>query len=270
MKGNILFKHSANAGDLIACLAGIRQVCNDQGRKAVICQSLDIPSDYLGQQHPVVDNDGQKVMMNHSMFDMLRPLLLNQVYIYDFVVYEGQKTHVDIDIIREQCFVNLPFGSIQQWVFMAFPDMATDLSKPWISVESKIGIDLIAGDVILVNATERYRNHLINYYFLKDFQDKLVFAGTEKEHQIFCKKWKLTFPRLIVNNFLELAQAIKSCKFLLANQSSCWNLAEAMKTPRILEICAQAPNCQAFIGEKSYGFLHQGALEYYFNKLINE
>jgi len=128
----------------------------------------------------------------------------------------------------------------------------------------------LATKQIVLNFTERYRNHSINYFFLKKYQDNLIFAGTKKEHESFCINWELEMPRLEIKNFLDLAYVIRDCKFFLGCQSFCWNLAEAMKTPRILEICQYAPNCQPFIGEDSYGFLHQVGVEYYVEKLMNK
>ncbi|MHA4791091.1 hypothetical protein, partial [Klebsiella pneumoniae] len=77
-------------------------------------------------------------------------------------------------------------------------------------------------------------------------------------------QWQLNIPRLEITNFLELAYALKESRFMLGNQSMNWNLAESLKTPRILEVCQYAQNCQPLIGEDSYGFFHQVGLEYYF------
>jgi hypothetical protein len=97
-------------------------------------------------------------------------------------------------------------------------------------------LKLVKGKVI-INFTERYRNTMIDYNFLKHYAPDLIFAGTEREHWLFCNQWGLgSVPRLVVKDFLELAYAIKNCRFLLGNQSMNWNLAEAMKTPRLLEI----------------------------------
>ena len=71
------------------------------------------------------------------------------------------------------------------------------------------------------------------------------------------------------NKLLE-AYALKEARFLLSNQSLCWNLAEGLKTPRILEICQYAQNCQPMIGEHSYGFFHQVGVEYYFRVLYGQ
>lgn len=268
-------KHMANIGDAIASLASLKSYYETTGKKIIFCQQIDVEASYyIGAVHPTTSNEGVQVMMNEKMFKMMKPLLLSQEYIEDVVIFNGQKIDIDLDVIRSEVFVNMPYQAIQQWIMMAYPDLLADLSKAWINLRPHtIYYDngkVKSENKVVLNFTERYRNCGINYFFLKKYQDSLIFAGTEKEHSIFCNKWDLAIPRLIVNDFLELAYIIRDCKFLLSNQSMIWNLSEAMKTPRILEICQYAPNCQPFIGEDSYGFLHQVGVEYYVEKLMNK
>jgi hypothetical protein len=252
----------------------------------IFVQQINVPADYYsGAVHPTLDESGTMVMCNQKMFDMIKPLLLSQEYIEDMEVYNGQPINVDLDVIRKKIFVNLPFGAIQQWIFMAYPDLSYDLSKSWIDVgevdisdcyfqysnliTTYMPIDDLK-DMAILNFTERYRSADINYFFLKRHKNNLVFAGTEKEYQIFCDKWELEIPRLIVNNFLQLAYIMKKARFIYSNQSFMWNLAEAMKIPRVVELCQHAPNVQAFIGEHSYGYLHQSGAKYYFELLMKK
>lgn len=261
-------KHFCNPGDAIASLAGIKSYFDQNQRKVTWLQQLNVPATYYpGATHGTVSDTDMHTMvcMNRTMYEMLKPLLLSQEYIHDVDIYNGQpNVLIDIDRIRKEIFVNLPQGQIQAWLMYAYPDLAYDLSKPWINLPDADHpmIEKVKGK-ILVNFTERYRNAHVNYFFLRKFKHRLLFAGTEKEHLLFVNKWQLDMPRLEVKDFLELAYAIKYCQFLLANQSMCWNLAEAIKSPRILEICEFAPNCMPFVGEKSYGFYHQTGLEHY-------
>lgn len=261
----IKFKHYCNSGDLIAALAGIRQVCKDLGQKAEIYQQLNVPADYYpGAVHPV-QKEGLMVNMNKSTFEMIKPLVLSQPYIGGFKEYAGQKITVDLDVIRSKCFVNMPFGMLPSWPMLAYPDMAADLSEPWLSAKPAT----TSNGFVILNFTERYRNPTISYFFLKKYKN-LLFAGTEKEHAMFCEQWKLKIPYLRVENFLELAQCIRGSLFFSGNQSMNWNIANAMGHPRILEMSSMAPNCQPFVGKKNYGYYHQGAAEYYFEKLMKQ
>lgn len=259
-------KHFPNLGDQIAVMPACKKYWEITGRKIKFCQVINQAASYYpGAQHGTVDDSGTMVTMNNAMFDMMKPLMESQEYIHSYVKYEGQTIDLDFDVIRGKTFVNLPHAAIQCWIVYAFPDLSFDLSKPWITLKGKCPAHIkkqVSGKVIL-NFTERYRNGMIDYFFLKNYMPDLIFAGTEREYWLFCNKWQLTIPRLEVNNFLEYTHAINECRFILCNQSFGWNVAEAIKKPRILEVCQYAQNCQIMVGGDSYGFFHQTGVEYY-------
>lgn len=266
-------KHSVNTGDLIASMGAMKRFYDATGRKVIISQFIDMLANYYqGATHPVKNSAGEHVCMNLKVFDMLKPLVESQSYVHSFEKYEGQKIDLDFDTIRGKTFVNLPNGAIQNWIVYAFPDLAFDISKPWITVEGKCPkriSDQVKGKVIL-NFTERYRNNVMDYFYLKSYSNDIVFAGTEKEHWNFCNQWQLDIPKLDDKNFLEYAYALRECRFFIGNQSSGWNLCQAMGIPRVLEICSFAPNCHNGIGHDSYGYYHQVGNEYYFRMLYNK
>lgn len=258
--------HAINAGDLIASLAGIKHLCESKGDKAIIYQQLNRPGEYYPNAfHPIEDDQGRPVCMNEKTFDMLRPLLLAQDYIEGFEVYTGQQVDYDLDAVRLKVYCGAPHYPLQKWLWMAYPEMATDLSRPWL----KVDIELLGMDKILVNFTERYRNYAVNYFFLKQYESDLLFVGTDDEYKRFKEAYNLDFPKLIINDFYDLALALKSCRFFLGNQSMCWNMAEAMKVPRILELFPYAQNCNSY-GANGYEYYHQHAVEHYVNQLYNE
>lgn len=282
----LTYLHNCNSGDLLCALPGIRAAFRKFGKKAIICQVLDFPGHYMpGLVHSVKDAKGVQVTMNQRMFDMLKPLLLAQDYVEDFQVYTNQKIDIDLTIIRESVlcdednpevppkiiaakqFVNIPNLALTTWIMHAYPAMACDISEPWIETP---GLTVIYKKYILINRTERYINPSIKYSFLKKYQDDILFTGTEKEHQLFCKEFGLDFNRLQVDDFLELAEIMKLCRFFVGNQSFPWNLANAMAVPRILEMCSYAPNCHPFIGKDNYGFYQQLPFEYYFEELYHK
>ncbi len=275
-------RHYCNIGDIIASLIGLKKYYEITGKKLVYMQQLNVRGRYYdGAVHPVTNN-GEQVMCNQTVWDKIVPLLKAQEYIEDAVVYTGQKVDIDFTVIRQQIFVGMPYWAIQQWLFMAFPDISADISKAWVEIpETDIstcklqqGAILLPlpelQDKVIVNFTERYRNEDIDYFFLKNYQDNLIFSGTKKEHELFCNKWELDIPILVHDDFLQLAYIMKKVKFLLANQSFSWNLAESAKIPRLLEYCFGAPNCQAFIGPDTYGYLNNIGLEYYFDLLLKK
>lgn len=264
MEKFIKVKTSSPAGDLVSFMAGLRRLWEDTGKRSVVYQRLDMVGAGTDTSvHPYKNGFDEPVCMNQYAFDMLYPFMTSQTYIKDFLVYKGEKDlDVDFDLIRQERYTNQPRGSLNRWFNYVFPQMASNLSKPWVHVKAK------GHGKIVVNFTQRYRNNLPTYFFLKEYQDNIVFAGLEKERDIFCSTWNLDIPHLPVTDFLDLAKKIKGCKFFLGNQSFCYQLAESMKVPRILEIFPMMPNVIP-VGDQAYDFYHQGSLDYYF-KLLNK
>ncbi len=276
----IIVKHSFNSGDLIVLLSGLKHLYKKTGKKSIVYQNLDLPAYFYDEKnniindiHPVKDLQNNIVCMNRGMWDMLKPLLESQDYIEKFEIWEGQEVDYDIDLIRDSKVIPMPAGLLHHYSWTIYPEMSCDLSEKWLNcyplgeaetTKGKISVS----DKIIINRTERYQNVYISYYFLKNFQHKIIFAGTEGEHEKFCSTWKLDTPRLIVKDFYELARVINSSAGFLGNQSFCWHLADAQKVPRILELCPQFPNTFP-TGANGHAFYRQKSLEYYFDKLIN-
>ena len=211
-------KHSVNIGDLWGAMGAVKRYCELINKKIIISQLCNLPAAYYpNATHPTL-NEGVMVTMNDSMWDMCKPLVEHQPYIHSFEKYSGQKIDVDFDAIRQKVFVNLPHGALPAWIPYAYPDLQFDISKAWIFVKGKCPpkIKKQVNRKIIINFTERYRNHLIDYNFLKTYAPDLIFAGTEREHFIFCQRWQLNIPRLEVNNFLELGYAIRDARFTLS------------------------------------------------------
>jgi len=262
--------HSFPAGDLLSLLPGLKQVAKDSDCKWIIYQRVNQPygvhGAYLGAKYSIFDEAGDAVMMNIPVFKALRPLLLAQDYIEDFREWEGEQIDFNFDLIRENP-TTMPGGCINRWPMYIWPDMATDLSQPWIYFPYKIDQRVIGK--ILINRTERYNNILISYNFLKQYGDNVMFIGLPNEHEIFCKQNKLDIPRLEASDYLEIAIALYNCKLYIGGQSSIFQVAEGLKIPRVLEVCNSIPNVIGS-GPGFYDFLTQKALEYYVNKLFNE
>lgn len=262
----ITYKTSSPAGDCISFLAGIRQMWKETGKKAVIYQQLNA----LGKQgdisQPYLDEQGRSIMMGETMFNQLKPLVEAQEYVESYLEFKGEEVFFDLDDIRQKVYVGQPHGSLNRYLFYAFPQTNCDLSEAWLNAEDNY--DDLALNKVIINFTSRYRNSYMNYYFLKKYEDLIWFAGLKEEYELFSKQWGLNIKWLAVDNFLELAAYIKKCKFFLGNQSMCFQIAEAVKTPRILEIFAMFNNVIP-TGKDAYDSYHQSPIEFYFDKLIN-
>lgn len=267
--GNKSVCHAGNIGDVFASLAATKEFSRLSGNKInyYLFKNRKAVYPFGIMKHPTVGDDGATlVMLNDEMIRMMTPLLKAQDYIADAKEWEGEAVDVDFNKMRET-YINMGAGILSRWLFFVFPNLACDISQPYITVPDT-DKDLAKGKII-VNRTERYNNELISYFFLKKYENELLFTGTEGEHQKFCKEWKLDIPYLKVNDFLELAQAIKQCRFYLSGQSMGFQIAEGMKTPRILEVCQACPNVIP-IGGKGFDFAAQLGLEYYFKTLYDE
>lgn len=256
------FKIGVFSGDIIYLLSSIKHTCEQANRKAEIYISLNHPwgDSVEGQKHPYG--------VNRYAFDMMRPLVESQSYIACFKEWKGEKITQDLDEMRTQTHSTMPHGSIMRWAGQIWPDMQPDGNKDWLEVDTGSWAAFPAYDnlnlkeKILINRTARWRNDHINYWFLREHKEHLIFTGLPEEHEDFCKSWELDIPLLKVQDFLELAVAIKTCRYFIGNQSLCFALAEAMKVPRLLEICRYAPNVIPS-GPGGYDFMHQFALEWF-------
>ena len=263
----IRFKHSANLGDLVACMASVKKICDDRNAKAIMYQRVGMEAFYYeGAKHPTVDDNGSNVCMNRTGLKMIKPLLKSQYYIEDVLEWNGEDVDFDLDNIRNT-FVNMPYGNIQRWYGYVYPQMFCDLSYPWIEVYNNEDTITDVSNKVIINFTSRYRNNKITYYFLRYHLENLLFVGTDDEYKDFCEKYNLNIDRLVVKDFRDLMLYLNNCKFFLGNASFCFNLAEAMKIPRILEACNFSPSCTPH-GSDGYEFYHQPSLEYFFKKLI--
>jgi len=261
------FLHNGSIGDTWAAIPAINTYYKKYGKKAVLyLKNGQKAFYYKGAVHPTFNDAGENVMLNGKMIEMMIPLLRAQESILDAKVWNNEKIHIDLNMFRETN-VGMPSFCISRWQFYTWPDLACDLSKVWLTVPDN-DKDLAKGKII-VTRSERYNNPNISYKFLSNYENDVLFVGTELEYHIFRLRNGLDIPRLVVNDFLELAQALKQCKFHISNQTQAFQLSQGLKIPRIVELCEFAPNVIPY-GEKAYDFFAQEALEYYVRELNGE
>jgi hypothetical protein len=262
------FLSSGNAGDTIAAIPAMREFFRKTGIRPILYLREGVEAFYYeGAVHPVKSEaTGKNVMLNRKMIEMLIPFLKAQSFFEDVKLWEGEDVGTDLDQIRETS-VGMPGLSINRWYFYVYPDLACDLTKPWLEIPPTE--KNLAKGKIIITRTERYLNDYISYSFLKPYEDELIFSGTMREYNNFCMSFDLNIPKLTVNNFLDLAQAIDQSRFHISNQTMANQISQGVFKPSILEVCTFAPNCIQ-VGEDRYDFLAQPALEYYFDLLRNK
>jgi hypothetical protein len=263
--------HWYNSGDFLTLMPGLKHKYETFGVKTRVYQKLNMPvGDPNWSDHSVKNEVGVNTSMNQYMFEMMRPLVESQEYIESWVPWEGQEVDYDSIRSRDSRMIPIPHSDIHFWHFYMFPELTCDLGEAWIKLPPNGNVfnDIVISDHVIVNRTWRYTNPYISYYFLKEYENNLIFSGTEEEHKLFCETFNLEMPRLIVKDFLELAQALKSCRFFLGNQSLNFHIANSIKSKRILEVCASYCNTLPH-GKDGWAFLHQPALEIIFRALFN-
>ena len=229
----ITFKHSGNAGDIIYALPSIKMICEKQNKQAVLYIRLNAPSGFTEAQHPLGG-----VMMNATMYELLKPLLVSQSYIKDVLYFESESIPtIDYDLDRFRVDnLNLSSGNIAQWINNSYPELRPNLFVPSIRVADNIKSE----NYIIVNRSSRYQNLFFDYSQLSKYTD-VYFVGVEEEF----KALRLHNPNIIhlqVSNFCKMAEYINKCQLFIGNQSMAFAIAEQLKVPRILEQYAHAPN----------------------------
>lgn len=255
MTTTISIKFSLPIGDFFYACAGIKQMCSKV--KADIYMELDVSIKFL---------DGIRPCLTRQTYEMAKPLIEAQPWCHSVQLYTGQPIDVDLDKTQldpELTLPVMPYGSITHWYRFLFPLMSGDYSLPWIEVETSDRFK----DRLIINRTPRYRNDAIDYSFLKEYADRLSFVGLPDECIRFNQETGLSVEYLQVRDFYSLAAIIKSCRVFLGNQSMCFALAEAMKVPRILEVCLYAPNVIPE-GPNGEDFVYQFHVEYLVKKMM--
>jgi len=264
-------KHSYKAGDKISLMPGMQNVWKERGKKWKVYQRIGMP-EFVCDSCKQYVNDGDKSCMSERMFGLLKPLIEAQEYIESFEVWEGQKADIDIDVSRESNLIPMPAGLLHNYAWSIVPELACDLSVPWLKVNPMGYCNTTSGirqlhDTLIFSRSDRYINPHITYFFLKEYEKNIVFSGTKEEWERICSEWKLDIPLIITEDFLELARAIGSCRLLLSNAGMNWHIGDAMKVNRVLELSRNFPNTFP-TGANGYSFYSQRALEFYIQKLM--
>ena len=214
ISSNPVFKHSGARGDMIYGLPVIK--AHGGGILAV---HLD-GTHYVG-----------KPIGRGNDFAQWRELLESQSYIRKVVEWDGMEPSIDLDLFRDMSINDMALSEAHLKRF----DVGFDLGEPWLEFDP-----LPVADIVIARSG-RYIGHL-EWENLRPWSRRCVFVGFEEERQRFMEKVGFELP-LFEGSLLEAARAIAGCKLFVGNQSFPYALAEAMKVPRVLEVCDGCPNC---------------------------
>ena len=259
MSRSISFLHAGGVGDIVYALPAILSILrNNKADKAQIHLQLGWEVAYSGW-HPL----GNK-LLSTDFVEKLAPLLKSQPYIGDVTVHDGREIDVDLNGFR-RLPINPTTYCIPRWYFLFLVGTNWDLSKPWISVEPNTQFK----DFVLVNRNPRLRSQYVSYSFLNDFADKIIFVGVKHEFDEFRRECPNCDNFYEAPDFLELARAVAGARFLCGNQGFVYTLAEAMKTPRLLETNNVAAN-NIPTGPHCYEALFAQGFTYWFDFMCRE
>ena len=198
-----------------------------------------------------------KFYINDNIYRMLEPLLKKQKYLNNVEVYKNQNIDINFDLIRDLP-INLLFDNATYAIILT--GVQPDLTKSFIEADYHDEHK----NKIIIQRTFRYRNQFINYKFLNDY-DNLLFVGTNDEYNDLKKSVsKLKFHDC--KNFLDMANIVNSSKFVIANSSITFPIAEGLQIPRLLESCPDFPAAQPH-GKNAFNFYFQSYFEEKFNYL---
>lgn len=244
-KEELNFKHSGHIGDLFYALPVIKEIS-----KTKKC-NLYIRVNHTMGKKGYYKHPAGNVMISDRIFNMSLPLLQGQNYIHSVQKWNNESIDVDLDLFREFPF-SKNFHSIR-WYYQ-ITGFQPDMNLSFIDVKPN---EKFKNKIVVVR-TFRGRNPLIDYSFLNDY-DNLLFLGIKSEYDDFVK----TVPNTEfydVKDFLELAQIMKSSKFVITNQTFAFALAEGLKVNRVLEANPFIPAVFP-VGNNGYDFYFQKQFE---------
>jgi len=243
------FLHSGHAADIVNALPVIKELSKNHECNLFI--NLNKPIKFYFK-HPA-----SGTYLNENILKKLTPLLENQKYINKVEKFEDQEIDINLDLFRDLP-INLTFDNIKYASIVT--GIQPDYNLPFLEADDHGYLK----NKVIIQRTFRYRNNFINYEFLNNYQN-LCFVGTKDEYEDL-KDIVKNLEFYECKDFLDMANAVKSSKFVLANSSLTFPIAEGLNVPRLLEAYPEFPAAQPH-GKNSFTFYFQSHFEKLFNYL---
>lgn len=213
------FRHSGDMGDIVYSLPAVKELGGG-----------DV---YIGINNPFTD-------MTKEKYEFIKPLLLNQPYIHDVHLWNGEPVDYNLDDFREYYFKN--FSTLTK-IYRNIAEMHLDVfylnrnlaEQKWLYAKSHPVAPVV------INRTFRYRNDNFNW---RQFEGNLcVFVGSPEEHKSFCRE-QFNVAYQPVKDALEMAEIIQGSEVFIGNQSLAFAISEGLKKFNLLEESERFPNCR--------------------------
>lgn len=246
--------HGGLSGDIVYGLALARHIAWANSCLIDLYIARDRPYQHpAGMNHP----NGNQYLMSEGAFEFIRPLLAIQPFVNEvFFVRDVDipAAAVRLDPYRVASGLNVSAGNIADFPGKIY-GIPLDLSEAWLSTRPVKPSPW----AVTVGISRRYRNAAIDYSFLAQVEG-VRYVGLPEEYEDF--KFRHGLADLAYEKCataVDLAEAIRSSRVFIGNQSMPFAIAEALKVNRALETCELCPNVIP-CGPAGGSFIYQAGL----------
>jgi hypothetical protein len=227
------FKHSGGLGDIIYSLPTIKAL----GGGVLY---LDIEG---GKDEPVImgERGDGRIRFDLNGYNIIRPLLLEQPYLKDVVLWQRQPVDHNLNDMRKVPASRRAFRLLDAFFASQFPPGSTVSDAPWLTLNSE---PIKLPKPIIINRTARYQQKDARWEMNKPlWLPQGIFIGLEIEHRIFQHTFECKIDYYKTNDALEIARILMGAQQLIANQSFVMAIAIGLGTSFIQETYEPMADC---------------------------
>lgn len=219
----LTFLHSGDAGDMIAGLGAVKELCEKENAKALLfldttggmtCNSDELNKIIFGQ------TKGKGLKFNDGGYEFLKPLIEAQTYIAKVEKWTPLlQVQIDYNLNEfRRAFVTPEIAKKTNQNLMFLHQNAIGLefkyNGPWLDIPS----DINEKHSIIVARTSRYTSaHGFFAIHETTLKDNAEFIGTDFEYELFKNAFGYQPKRFEVKTALDAAKAIKNSDMLICN-----------------------------------------------------
>jgi hypothetical protein len=220
----ITYINGGKLGDFLQSLSVVCETFYNTGKKGII----------------LIANKGDTFKNGiENTYDDTYNIIINQKYIYDYKIYNGENFSIDLTMWRN--YERIIANTNWYMIYGIFYNIEWGKHK-WINVETN---SLLYGNKVFINTTN-YRWPDIDFNLIYNkYGNDLVFLNTDfdlQQYSFFVNKTGLNIPYISVSKFSEMCCAIASCKLFIGGLSAPLTIAHAIHKDRIIGLINNAYN----------------------------
>lgn len=221
------FKHSGKLGDIIWSLPFVKFMGG--GKVYLEC---DEKRDQKVSDRNLISG------LRDIEYQHIRPFLLEQEYITEVDVYDGEEVDFDLNRFRE-FRGNITFNLVQNYFYAFGIDPPAELdSQVWLSSRQASRQERR----IVVSRTSRYlletpaHNPFYDQLVDRGLDDQAIFIGLPEECAAFNREYGSNVPLFPFGDLSAVAAEISSCELWVGNENLIGAIAEGFKKTCVREI----------------------------------